>query len=150
MGSRPGAGALVPHSGMTSNEEIAFAKIKRFCTGVLKILAPPLLREVESSTKLCPDAEPFTPVRITRSSGSRPPVAKPPKKATVAETGLLKALGITPADLTVDEAALHELRGMFDSPLREQHLRAIAAIFGKVVPLDFASGGLEAGTVLVQ
>ena len=32
---------LTPHSGMSPQEEIAFAKLKRFCSGVLKILAPP-------------------------------------------------------------------------------------------------------------
>jgi hypothetical protein len=56
------------------------------------------------------------------------------KKASAAETALLRALGISPANLAVDDAALEELRHFFDSPIRERHLRAIAMIFGKTVP----------------
>ena len=33
-----------------------------------------------------------------------------------------------------DEAAVSELQQLFNSPLREQHVRIIAALFGKIVP----------------
>jgi hypothetical protein len=46
-------------SHLKPEEQAAFAKMKSFCAGILKTLAPPLLREIESS-KLLPEAEPFT------------------------------------------------------------------------------------------
>jgi hypothetical protein len=65
------------------------------------MLAPPLLREIESSKKLSADAELFMPRRIIRRAAAAPAAAlgKQSKKATLAETTLLKALGIVPADL---------------------------------------------------
>jgi hypothetical protein len=70
---------------------------------------------------------------------------KPLKHASAAESVLLKALGITPADLAVDENALQAFKDLFDVPLHNQHLEIIAAIFGKVVPPDVlgASPALE-------
>jgi hypothetical protein len=61
---------------------------------------------------------------------------KPLKKASSAETVLLKALGITPAELAVNEEDLVTFKDLFDSPLREAHLRAVAAIFGKIMPTN--------------
>jgi hypothetical protein len=132
----------------TSRGEVPLDKLRLFCSNVLLTLAPPLLKEVQSSQSLGLEADEGTPRRITRS-GARQLVGKPPKKASMAETVLLKALGITPNDLEVDERALQEFRGMFDLPLQEQQLRVIAAIFGKVVPqevLELAStpGGISA------
>ncbi|CAM0955630.1 unnamed protein product [Alopecurus aequalis] len=136
--------------GMTDREAAAYGRIKRFCTNVLKMLAPPLLQEVESSSKLCPDAEPFTPKCFTRSSGAKPLAGKPPKKASTPECVLLKTLGIAQEDLVVDEEALNDLKAMFDSPLREQHLRAITAIFGKVVPPELLLLGNIGDAIAVQ
>jgi hypothetical protein len=59
------------------------------------------------------------------------------KKVSAADTVLLKALGITPQDLAVREEDMAQFREFFDSPLREQHVRAIASIFGKVMPESF-------------
>jgi hypothetical protein len=39
--------------------------------------------------------------------------------------------------LAVDEKDLEVFRRIFDSPLRENHLRAVASIFGKMVPTSF-------------
>jgi hypothetical protein len=47
---------------------------------------------------------------------------------------LLKALGITPSELAVDEHALSEFRQFFDSPVREPHLQVLASVFGKTMP----------------
>ena len=52
----------------------------------------------------------------------------------MAESVLLKTLGIVPMEMVVDDAALLKFEGLFDSPLREQHLRALAAVFGKTMP----------------
>jgi hypothetical protein len=41
-------------------EKLELAKIKRFCSSILKALAPPLLSEFERTTGLRADAEPFT------------------------------------------------------------------------------------------
>lgn len=56
------------------------------------------------------------------------------------ENVLLRALGLVPEDMVVDDEAVKELQDLFDSPLREQHVRVIAALFGKCVPNneDFA------------
>lgn len=47
----------------------------------------------------------------------------------------MRALGLAPEYLEPDEAVLDELKELFDSPLREQHVRVIAVIFGKMLPL---------------
>nr|XP_020157529.1 uncharacterized protein LOC109742844 [Aegilops tauschii subsp. strangulata] len=57
-----------------------------------------------------------------------------PSKVTPAENVLLRALGLTPDELEPDESMVEELKELFDSPLREQHVRVIAAIFGKSLP----------------
>jgi hypothetical protein len=124
--------------GMKDAEIVALGRMKAFCARILKALAPPLLREVQASSALRSDAEPFTPRRCTRSSSAAvtpvAPVAKQPRKATAAEAVLLKALGITQADLNVDEDALQEFKLLFDSPIREQHIKVLASVFGKTMP----------------
>jgi hypothetical protein len=85
-------------------------------------------------------AEPFTPRRITRQEAlhaTGAPSATKVKKASRVETVLLKALRIVPEELPVNEEDLLIIRQSFDSPLRDQHMRAIASIFGKVVPPNF-------------
>jgi hypothetical protein len=44
---------------------------------------------------------------------------KQPRKASATETVLLKALGITPAELSVDEEAFSQFKELFGSPMRE-------------------------------
>jgi hypothetical protein len=73
---------------------------------------------------------------------------KPLKQASAAETVLLKALGISPAELSVMDEHLLSFRQLFDSPLREQYLRAIASIFGKMMHVDV--GRMDAGHVEVS
>jgi hypothetical protein len=119
-------------------ERLALGRIKLFCASILKKLAPPLLREVESSTSLRADAEPFTPRRMTRSAAVAV-VARGKKapKASAAETVLLKALGICHEELSVDEEHLASFNEIFDSPLGDRHVRVMASIFGKMVPQSF-------------
>jgi hypothetical protein len=54
------------------------------------------------------------------------------KKASAAELVFLKAFGISPSELSVDDGAAQEFRALFDSPLWEQHLRAITATVFRV------------------
>ncbi|XBI48155.1 hypothetical protein VPH35_111961 [Triticum aestivum] len=118
---------------LSYKEELAVNNIKTFCVGLLKKLAPPLLKEFEGLRGVKPGQDPFTPRRTTRSLG----VGGPRKtKASAAETVLLKTLGFDCEDLAVSEDALGQLRQVFDSPLQEPQLRAIAAIFGKAIPLN--------------
>jgi hypothetical protein len=116
----------------------ALNRIKLFCAKFLKTLAPPLLKEIDVARKLA-ESEPCTPRRITRSSGANSAMScdKPLKKASAAEMVLLKALGITPTDLAVNDEDLRMFKEMFDSPLREAQLRVVAAIFGKIMPSSF-------------
>ncbi|XBI93652.1 hypothetical protein VPH35_030450 [Triticum aestivum] len=127
-------GSLQRQDGNLSAKEIAaLGNIKAFCAGLLKKLAPPLLKEFEGLRGVRTGQDPFTPRRTTRSvcyGGSRK------TKASAAETVLLKTLGFDCEDLAVSEDALGQLRTMFDSPLQEPQLRAIAAIFGKAIPLN--------------
>jgi hypothetical protein len=127
------------------------ACMKAFCASIIKTLAPPLLREVESMRTLSADAEPFTPKRVTRRSAATSVgvATKQAKKASAAESVLLKALGITPADLSVTEGDLQRFKRMFDVPLREQHLRVVAAIFGKSMP-ESCQALVDDTAVLVQ
>lgn len=37
-------------------------------------------------------------------------------------------------DMVADEGTVRELKELFNSPLREQHVRVMAAIFGKFLP----------------
>lgn len=46
----------------------------------------------------------------------------------------MRALGLVPEDLDGNADKIVELSELFDSPLREQHVRVIAALFGKEVP----------------
>lgn len=46
----------------------------------------------------------------------------------------MRALGLVPEDLDGNDDKIAELAELFDSPLREQHVRVIAALFGKEVP----------------
>ena len=48
-----------------------------------------------------------------------------------------------PEDLEVTNTAMQVLKSLFDSPLREQHVQVIAALFGKALPgqLSGASTG---------
>ncbi|XBI00568.1 hypothetical protein VPH35_129566 [Triticum aestivum] len=124
---------------LSANEITALGNIKTFCAGLLKKLAPPLHKEFEGLREVRTGQDPFTPRRTTWfvcSGGSRK------TKASAAETVLLKTLGFDSEDLAVSEDALGQLRMVFDSPLQEPQLRAIAAIFGKAIPLNLAG---EAG-----
>jgi hypothetical protein len=131
---------IVDMLGSDGGEELL--RIKAFCAHILRTLAPPLLREVESANKLRADAEPFTPRRVTRRSSSAttatpvPASAKPTRKASVAETVLLKALGFTAFDLAATDEELLAFKRMFDSPVCDQQLRVMAALFGKTMPVN--------------
>jgi hypothetical protein len=119
-------------------ERMALRRIKLFCASILKKLAPPLLREVESSSGLRADAQPFTPRCMTRSSAMVGEAkSRKASKASAAETVLLKALGICPEELSVDEEHLASFHEIFDSPLGDRHVRVMASIFGKMVPQSF-------------
>jgi hypothetical protein len=119
-------------------ERLALCRIKTFCSSILKKLAPPLLREVESSSRLRAEAQPFTPRRLTRSAAMTVlEKEKKASKASAAETVLLKALGICPEELFVDEEHLASFNEIFDSPLGERHVRVMAFISGKLVPQSF-------------
>jgi hypothetical protein len=132
--------AQAHETAMQSLEGEELSRIKAFCAHMLKTLAPPLLREVESTNKLRADAEPFTPRRMTRRSSSAasaapaPTPAKATRKASVAETVLLKALGFTAMDLEATDEDLLAFKRMFDSPVCDQQLRIMAALFGKTMP----------------
>jgi hypothetical protein len=119
-------------------ERLALCRSKTFCSSILKKLAPPLLREVESSSTLCADAQPFTPKRLTRSGAlAVQERGRKASKASTAETMLLKALGICPEELSVDEEHLASFNEISDSPLGDRHVRVMASIFGKMVPQSF-------------
>jgi hypothetical protein len=118
------------------HERQELAKVRAFCASILKSLAPPLLHEIEKATKLRAEGEPFTPKRVTRrtvATGATTQV----KKASTAENALLKALGICPENLSASDEDLERFRGFFDSPIRDSHLRVLASIFGKELPLSF-------------
>jgi hypothetical protein len=122
---------------MKEGEAIAMGRMKAFCARILKALAPPLLREVQAASTLRPEAEAFTPRRSTRGHGGAAPAVtsgKQPRRASAAETALLKALGITPTDMSVDERALHDFEQLFDSPLRDRHVHVLASVFSKIMP----------------
>lgn len=117
--------------GMTAQEADAYAKLKTFCSNIIKKLAPLLLKEVEAS-KLRPDAIPFTPKRTNRATKKSSALSH--TKENPAENVLLHALGLVPDDLTVDDGVVQELKALFDSPLKEQHVRIIVGLFGKSIP----------------
>ncbi|XBH91743.1 hypothetical protein VPH35_083047 [Triticum aestivum] len=125
-------------------EQIVVANIKAFCAGLLKKLASLLLMEIEAVRGKNAGPE-YTPRHNTRSAYVNVPRKT---KATAAETVLLKALGISPEGLAVTDEALGQLRQMFDSPIQEPQLRAIASIFGKAIPLDLGQEDTPRVTLL--
>jgi hypothetical protein len=125
-------------------EKQALVCMKEFCPPLLKSLAPPLLREVESSLRTA--AEPFTPHCSSRISAPANMPGRTDKKVTAAEMTLLKALSVSPENLTADEDAIMELKQLFDSPLRQRQLHVLAAIYGKTMPSRteiLSSGSME-------
>jgi hypothetical protein len=128
----------LPDSERLQQERLEMARVKSFCASILKTLAPPLLHEVERATKLRAEAEPFTPKRVTRRTIAAGATTQG-KKASAAESALLKVLGICPENLSVCEEDLVRFRGIFDSPIGDPHLRVLASIFGKELPSSFAT-----------
>jgi hypothetical protein len=126
---------LQPQDGFEKEKE-ELIKVKRFCSSILKTLAPLLLKEFENASGLRADAETFTPKRVTRRSTAAVASTKV-KKASVANTTLLKALGICPKNMSVNEEDLRRFKEFFDSPMREAHIKVPAAIFGKEMPSSF-------------
>jgi hypothetical protein len=122
---------------LVQEEPAAFSRIRSFCSKLIKQLAPPLLREYEIASKLRGDAVLCTPRRITRNNSAGLPPAKQSKKASAVENVLMKALGLSPSDFMVDDQALLELQDVFDSPMKEEQLRVVAAILGKTLPSAF-------------
>lgn len=118
------------HTGRTGHEAEAYGKLKWFCSQLVKKIVPPLLKKVQASA-LRPEAELFTPRHTTR--GSRK-AATTSSKAIQAENVLMRALGLAHEDMDVDEGVISDLKELFDSPLREQHVRVIVALFGKEMP----------------
>lgn len=118
---------------LSSKEQVALSNIKSFCSGLLKKLAPPLLREIEAANGVRPGQDPFMPRRHTCSVSSS---TFKRSKATAVETVLLKALGIASDELEFSDTSLDQLRGLFNTPLQEKHLWTIAVIFHKSLPLD--------------
>ncbi|CAM0956503.1 unnamed protein product [Alopecurus aequalis] len=94
---------------IAADELAAMGKMRRFCASILRRLVPPLLRELESAKALVTEKEPCTPRQVTKAVGSSPAASPPksmPKMASAAESVLLKALGITPTEMEVDEGAI--------------------------------------------
>ena len=149
-GCVPEAGAMASvhqEERLTAKEMAALGNIKAFCAGLLKKLVPPLLKEFEGLRGVKSGQDPFTPRRATRSvcaGGARK------TNATAAETVLLKTLGFDCEYLAGSEDALGQLRTVFDSSLQEPQLRAIAAIFGKAIPLNLAGETGRAEPLLAQ
>ena len=52
----------------------------------------------------------------------------------------MRALGLVPEDLEGNEDNIVELVEIFDSPLREQHIHVIMALFSKEVPPPWDMG----------
>lgn len=119
-------------------ETVAYARLMTFCSHIVKKLALPLIKEVHAST-LRPEAEPFTPKRTTRAT--KRSSTQSSVKATPVENVLLRTLGLVPEDLQVEDRAVQELKNLFDSPLREQHVRVIAALSGKAMPGQVLGSG---------
>ncbi|KAI4972858.1 hypothetical protein ZWY2020_003783 [Hordeum vulgare] len=126
--------------GMSAQESVAYSRLKWFCSSLMKKLAPPLLKELQASS-LRAEAEPFTPRHCTRDSKKLSEHKS--SRASQAENVLMRALGLVPDDLDVDDTIVSGLQNFFDSPLRDQHVRVIAALFGKEMP---PMGGLEKGS----
>jgi hypothetical protein len=111
-----------PAGDMTIAENHVVARMKEFYSRILKALAPPLLWEVESAKSLRANAEPFTPQRSIRFTSTATPAkpGKQTKKASAAESSLLKALGIKSDGLTAGKDAIQEFKDFFDSLVRDQ------------------------------
>lgn len=122
---------------LSPKELVALGNIKSFCAGLLEKRAPPLLKEIEGARGVRTGQDPFTPRRTTRSLGIG---GQRKTKASMAETVLLKTLGIASDDLVVSDDALGQLPSVFDSPLQESQLRAIAAVFGKSITMNLLDG----------
>ncbi|KAI4975239.1 hypothetical protein ZWY2020_048846 [Hordeum vulgare] len=98
--------------GMSAQESAAYAKLKWFCSSLMKNLAPSLLKEVQASN-LRAEAKPFTPRRCTR--GSKKLLDHKSNKVSQAENVLMRAWGLVPDDLDVDDTVVTELQNIFDS-----------------------------------
>ncbi|KAI4986180.1 hypothetical protein ZWY2020_018810 [Hordeum vulgare] len=110
-----------------AEDEFAVVGAETFCEEV-----GPTPSQGSQASNLRAEAEPFTPRRCTR--GSKKLSEHKSNKASQAENVLMRALGLVPDDLDVDDTVVTELQNIFDSPLRDQHVRVIAALFGKEVP----------------
>jgi hypothetical protein len=117
-------------------ERMDLARVKTFYSSILKALAPPLMHELERTTGLRADTKPFTPRRVTRRSAAAL-ASTQVKMVSAEESSLLKALGFFPENLLVSEDDLKSFKELFDSPIRDAHLRVLAAIFGKEIPMSF-------------
>jgi hypothetical protein len=99
-------------------ESLELARVKNFCSSILKTLAPPLLSEFEWTTGLRVDTEPFTPKRLTwRSVAARAGTQVKMASASAAASSLLKVLGFCPENLSVSEDDLRHFNEFFDSPI---------------------------------
>jgi hypothetical protein len=107
---------LEERAAVALQEEAALSKMRHFCASILKKLAPPLLKEIESSVVARSQVVTTPPRRITRATGATP-APRTSKKVSAAESTLLKALGISQAELEVSDAAIQDFRDLFDSPV---------------------------------
>jgi hypothetical protein len=128
-------GALHSQEALEKEKE-ELAKVKRFCQTILKTLAPPILQELEKVSALRADAEPFTPKRMTRRSTAALSNTKE-KKASVAESTLLKALGLCSENLSASDEDMRRFKEFFNSPVRDAHVQVLAPIFCKEMPSSF-------------
>ena len=94
-----------PANGLTPKEVEMYAKLKAFFSGIVKKLAPPILKEVQASI-LRLEAKPFTLKRTTRATKKSAPQNTP--RATPTENVLLRTLGIVTEDLEVTDTAVQE------------------------------------------
>lgn len=101
-------------AGLTLQEMQAYGKMKAFCARIVQTLAPPLLKEIQASN-LRADAPPFTPRRSAHVMSV--PAAGKSTKCRKAENVLIRALGLVPDDLQVDDEAVQELHKLLGSPL---------------------------------
>lgn len=92
----------------------------------------PLLKEDQGSS-LRPAAEPYMPRHTMRAAKRTAWMGA--SKAMSAKNVILRTLGLVADDLAVDNQVVEELKGLFNSPLREQHIMVIAALFGKSMPI---------------
>jgi hypothetical protein len=76
---------------VASQEEAALSKMRHFCASILKKLAPPLLKEIESSCIARSQVATTPPRRITRAAMSTP-APRTNKKVSVAESVKVHAL----------------------------------------------------------